>query len=150
MARRERLDTTAHARPKGIPGLESIRGLCPEEPSKQGSYYAAAVTHHAATTDCNTANSTQSMLSYMVALSSPYRKSAFPLAGQIVTMVPFAKSVGGSSINAAKATFNQQTPLSTFSLKKSRPPQAHFASILRMWSKALTMTWTQLSATTTG
>lgn len=112
--------------PKGIPGLESIRGLCPEEPSKQGSYYAAAVTHHAATTDLSNATSTQSMLSYMVALSSPLPEIRIPVAGQIVTMVPFAKSVGGSSINADKGNFQPTNTIVDFFVEEITPTTGTF------------------------
>lgn len=104
---------------KTISGLHGIRGLCPEEPSKQGSYYAAAVTHFAATKDLNAADGTQSMLSYMVALSSPLPEIKISVAGQTITMVPFGKSVGGDpgsnwNINPAEGGFQPTNTIVDF------------------------------------
>lgn len=105
--------------PKGIPGFEKIRGLCPEEPSKQGSYYSAAVTHYATTHDLFTNASldfgrNQTMASYMVALSSPLPEIRIPVAGNIITMLPFAKSVGGYSISSAAGDFQPTNTIVDF------------------------------------
>lgn len=112
--------------PKSIPGLESIRGLCPEEPSKQGSYYSAAVTHYAASTDLSSAESNQTMASYMVALSSPLPEIRIPVAGKIITMVPFAKSVGGSGISAATGSFQPTNTIVDFFVEEITPTTGTF------------------------
>lgn len=112
--------------PKSIPGFEGIRGLCPEEPSKQGSYYAAAVTSYAATTDLHNATSNQKMASYAVALSSPLPEIRIPVAGKVVTMVPFAKSVGGSSISAATGSFQPTNTIVDFFVESITPTTGTF------------------------
>jgi len=112
--------------PKGIPGLESIRGLCPEEPSKQGSYYSAAVTHYSATTDLSAVEANQTLASYMVALSSPLPEIRIPVAGKVITMVPFAKSVGGSSISAAIGSFQPTNTIVDFFVEEITPTTGSF------------------------
>jgi len=112
--------------PKNISGLDSIRGLCPEEPSKQGSYYSAAVSHYAATNDLSTAQSIQNMASYMVAMSSPLPEIRIPVAGQIITMVPFGKSVGGSSISAATGSFQPTNTIVDFFVEEITPTTGTF------------------------
>lgn len=42
-----------------ITGLGDIRGLCPEEPTKQGGYYSAAVAYYGHITDLNAASREQ-------------------------------------------------------------------------------------------
>ncbi|NCU38576.1 hypothetical protein EOL96_05990 [Candidatus Saccharibacteria bacterium] len=112
--------------PKNIPGFETIRGLCPEEPSKQGSYYSSAVTHYAATTDLSSVDTNQTMASYMVALSSPLPEIRIPVAGKIVTMVPFGKSVGGSSISAAAGSFQPTNTIVDFFVEDITPTTGTF------------------------
>lgn len=89
--------------PKTVTSLANIRGLAPEEPTKQGSYYSASVARYAKTTDLrNDLTGTQSVDNYVVALSSPLPKiEVRTRSGQTVNVVPFAKSVGGSISNPA-------------------------------------------------
>ncbi len=75
--------------------LGDIRGLCPEEPTKQGSYYSASVAYYGVTEDINPVADDQKVASYMVGLASPLPRIEIPVGGQIITVVPFAKSVGG-------------------------------------------------------
>jgi type IV pilus assembly protein PilY1 len=116
--------------PKTIGGLDNIRGLCPEEPSKQGSYYAAAVTHFAATTDLSTEEDDQKMASYMVALSSPLPEIKIPVGGNIITMVPFGKSVGGGAgggtISAATGSFQPTNTIVDFFVEEITPTTGTF------------------------
>lgn len=115
--------------PKNISGLTNIRGLCPEEPTKQGSYYAAAVTHYAATHDLNpSTQGSQSMLSYLVALSSPLPEIKIPVAGKTITLVPFAKSPGGSGwgISAAAGDFQPTNTIVDFFVEEISPTTGTF------------------------
>jgi len=112
--------------PKSIPGLEKIRGLCPEEPSKQGSYYSAAVTRHAATTDLSSVESDQKLASYMVALSSPLPEIKIPVGNSTLTMVPFAKSVGGSGISSAQGSFQPTNTIVDFFVEEITPTTGTF------------------------
>ncbi|WP_312441625.1 MULTISPECIES: PilC/PilY family type IV pilus protein [Stutzerimonas] len=84
---------------KVIENLSFARGLSPEEPSKQGTFYTAGITKFAAE---NAVGGDQKMLTYSIALASPLPQIRFPIGNgsQTVTLVPFAKSVGGGySIN---------------------------------------------------
>ncbi|MCQ4323709.1 PilC/PilY family type IV pilus protein [Pseudomonas stutzeri] len=82
---------------KTVSNLSTVRGLSPEEPSKQGTYYSAGVARFGAN---NTIGGDQKMMTYSVALASPLPKIEFPVGSNTVTVVPFAKSVGGSGISA--------------------------------------------------
>ncbi|MDO9134770.1 pilus assembly protein [Hydrogenophaga sp.] len=95
--------------PKTITSLGNIRGLAPEEPTKQGSYYAASVAAFGKRTDLRTQTGMtgkQSVDTFVVALASPLPRIEIPMnGGQRVTLVPFAKSVSGSSISNAKGSY---------------------------------------------
>ncbi len=82
---------------KTVSNLSTVRGLSPEEPSKQGTYYSAGIARFGAN---NAIGGDQKMMTYSVALASPLPKIEFPVGGNMVTVVPFAKSVGGSGISA--------------------------------------------------
>ncbi|TBU78780.1 hypothetical protein DNK10_03315 [Pseudomonas daroniae] len=81
---------------KTVSNLSTVRGLAPEEPSKQGTYYSAGVARFGAN---NKIGGDKEMMTYSVALASPLPKIEFPVGGNTVTVVPFAKSVGGSGIS---------------------------------------------------
>lgn len=85
---------------KTVSNLSTVRGLAPEEPSKQGTYYSAAIAHFGAN---NQIGGDKSLLTYSVALASPLPTIDFPVGGQNITIVPFAKSVGGDGINPNSA-----------------------------------------------
>lgn len=80
---------------KTVSSLASVRGLCPEEPTKLGGYYAASVAHYGHTTDLNDdVEGEQKVDTYMVGLASPLPEIKIPMAGgQTITLVPFAKSI---------------------------------------------------------
>ncbi|MFO7713532.1 PilC/PilY family type IV pilus protein [Desulfosarcina sp.] len=81
---------------KSVDGFGDIRGLCPEEPTKQGSYYSAAVAHYGWTEDMHSnAQGDQRIRTYAVGLASPLPRIDIQVTGKTVTLVPFAKSVGG-------------------------------------------------------
>ena len=81
--------------PKAASGFGDLRGLCPEEPTKEGSYYSASVANFGLTTDINPVQGDQNVLTYVVALASPLPKIEIPIGNNTITLVPFAKSVGG-------------------------------------------------------
>jgi type IV pilus assembly protein PilY1 len=67
----------------------SIRGLCIEEPNKQGSYYIAGLAHYARTTDLRSDKTgTQSITTYSVATNSPIPTLEFAVGGKKVALVP--------------------------------------------------------------
>ncbi|WP_261208935.1 pilus assembly protein [Variovorax sp. CY25R-8] len=88
---------------KTIADLSWARGLSPQEPSKEGSYYAAGVARYAATNSVfGVATEKNRLMTYSVAIASPLPEIRFPVGGdKYVTISPFAKSVTGSSINPA-------------------------------------------------
>ncbi|HZF98640.1 MAG TPA: hypothetical protein VEY92_10450, partial [Pseudoxanthomonas sp.] len=73
----------------------NIRGLSPEEPTKNGTYYAASVARFGRITDINPAQGAQNLSTYTVALASPLPHIEFPVGGRTVTLMPFAKTVSG-------------------------------------------------------
>jgi len=81
--------------PKNVTSLGNIRGLAPEEPTKEGSYYSASVAYYGRITDVSAATSDQNIITYSVGLASPLPRIEIPIGNQVITLVPFAKSVGG-------------------------------------------------------
>jgi type IV pilus assembly protein PilY1 len=83
---------------KTVTSLANIRGLAPEEPTKQGSYYSASVAYHGFTNDMSTsATGEQKVQTFAVALASPLPRIEIPVgsgaSARTITLVPFAKSV---------------------------------------------------------
>jgi type IV pilus assembly protein PilY1 len=83
---------------KTITGLGDIRGLCPEEPTKQGGYYSAAVAYYGHITDLNAASREQKVTTYAVGLASPLPRIEFKVGPdkKLITLVPFGKSIGST------------------------------------------------------
>lgn len=84
---------------KAVSSFGNIRGLAPEEPTKRGGYYAASVSLYGHNTDLNSASGTQKSSAFAVALASPLPRIEIPVNSKKVTLIPFAKSVAGSSID---------------------------------------------------
>lgn len=84
--------------PKTVTSFGNIRGLSPEEPTKQGGYTSASVAYYGKTNDLNAVAGEQKVSTFSVALASPLPKISIPVDGKTVTLVPFAKSVNGSGI----------------------------------------------------
>lgn len=107
-------------------GLGHVRGLCPEEPTKQGSYYAAAAAYHGRTNDMNSAEGNQFISTFAVGLASPLPRIEIPIGGKTVVLVPFAKSVGGYSINAAQGHFQPTNTIVDFFVESIGPTYGKF------------------------
>jgi type IV pilus assembly protein PilY1 len=102
---------------KSINSLSSIRGLAPEEPTKQGSYYAASVAHYAKVNDLNSnLSGNQTVDNFIVALASPLLRIQAPLPnGKVISILPIAKSVGGAfGITAGKTAFQPTNQIVDF------------------------------------
>ncbi|HEU4623250.1 MAG TPA: PilC/PilY family type IV pilus protein [Steroidobacteraceae bacterium] len=82
--------------PKTVTSFGNIRGLAPEEPTKEGSYYAASVAYYGLTHDVNGKTGNQNVSTFAVALASPLPRIEIPVGDKKITLVPFAKTVGGS------------------------------------------------------
>ena len=92
---------------KEISGLESVRGLAPAEPTKKGSYSSAAVAYYGHKNDIHlTKDEDQNVTTMVVALASTLPEIEVDVDGEIIKIVPFAKSVGwGNKISADEGDF---------------------------------------------
>ena len=101
---------------KTVASLGNIRGLAPEEPTKQGSYYSAAVAYFAKRSDLRSdLQGIQNIDTFSVALASPLPRMEVKVPnGRVVTLVPFAKSVGGSGISNTKGDFQPTNQIVDF------------------------------------
>jgi type IV pilus assembly protein PilY1 len=98
--------------PKTVTSFKNIRGLAPEEPSREGGYYSASVASFGKTHDLNPVKDDQKTNTYSVALASPLPRIEIPVDGKIVTLVPFGKTVGGC-IGATQAAQGKYQPTNT-------------------------------------
>ncbi|RZL65300.1 MAG: fimbrial assembly protein [Variovorax sp.] len=90
---------------KRVDDLSWVRGLSPQEPSKEGTYNSAGVSRFAANNAIfGNAKGKNRLMTYAVAIASPLPEIRFPVGttGNYVTIAPFAKSVTGNSIDATK------------------------------------------------
>lgn len=98
---------------KSVTSLALVRGLSPEEPNRQGSYYSAAAAYYAKTHNNRSPvggdpkkKQKQIADTYAIALASPLPQiNAVLPNGSKITVVPFAKSVGGSGISGTKGNY---------------------------------------------
>ncbi len=83
---------------KSVTNLSEIKGICPFEPTKKGSYYAAAVSYYAKT-QFNTNTGKPNADTFVVALDSPLANLKVKVGNRFVNILPLGKSVsGGSSV----------------------------------------------------
>ncbi len=107
--------------PKTVSSFSDIRGLAPEEPTKQGSYYAASVAKFGLGNDISSAPTEQNVQTFAVALASPLPRIEIPVADGRVTLVPFAKSVGGAGINSGRGQFQPTNQIVDFYVESMAP-----------------------------
>jgi len=118
--------------PKGLSTLKDVRGLCPEEPTKEGGYYAASVAHFGHEEDISTATNDQKVLTYTVGLASPLPKIEITLGNpaKTITLVPFAKSVGdtcsGFDIDPDQGKFQPTNTIVDFYVESITPTSGQF------------------------
>jgi type IV pilus assembly protein PilY1 len=104
---------------KTVTGFSNIRGLAPEEPTKLGGYYAGSLGLFGQENDVSsTAEGTQNIDTLAIALASPLPRIEVPLNGQIITLVPFGKSVGGCG---PTATFQPTNTIVDFYVEDITP-----------------------------
>ncbi len=107
---------------KNVNGFGWIRGLCPDEPTKQGGYYSASVAFFGRSEDINAAASgAQKVLTYTVGLAPPLPEIKIPVGGKRITLVPFAKSVGNLGINPARGAFQPTNTVAKVFVDKLDP-----------------------------
>jgi len=99
---------------KAASSFGNIRGLSPSDPTRQGSYYPASIAYFGKITDLNAATGGQKTSTYSIALAPPLPKIEIAVGANKVVLVPFAKSVGGSSIVAASGSFQPTNQIVDF------------------------------------
>lgn len=100
--------------PKTASSFGNIRGLSPSDPTRQGSYYAASIANFGKLNDLNPVSSEQKLGTYAIALSSPLPTIQIPVGTSQISIVPFAKSVGGASISATQGQFQPTNQIVDF------------------------------------
>ncbi|MFD0666344.1 pilus assembly protein [Ramlibacter sp. MAHUQ-53] len=123
-----RFDAASTAKP--VESLASVRGLVPEEPTKQGSYTAAAVARFGKRTDLRAdLAGRQSVDTFVVALASPLPRITVPMGdGKSITLVPFGKSISGGGVSEAKGNYQPTAQIVDFyvdSLANTGPGDAN-------------------------
>lgn len=111
-------------------GLGAFRGLCPEEPTKRGGYYAASVAYYGRTTDLSTAQGEQKLSTYAVALASPLPEIKVYVGPQrkLISLVPFGKTVG-TRISGGSQAWRSYAPSNTivdFYVEEISPTHGNF------------------------
>lgn len=81
---------------KSVTNLSLLRGLCPNEPTKRGTYYSAALAYYGRTQFSTKTSLTQNVNTFSVALSAPFSDLKVKVGGNYVTFLPLGKSVSGS------------------------------------------------------
>ena len=97
---------------KTIADLSWARGLSPQEPSKEGTYYSAAVARFGAKNAIfGNSQGKNALTTYSVAIASPLPEIRFPVGGnRYVTIAPFAKTVTGGIGNQPAVDNTRFTP----------------------------------------
>ncbi len=80
--------------PKLANSFGTIRGLAPSDPTRRGSYYAAAVANFGAKNPITTPGN-KPVDTYAIALAPSIPSIAIPTGAGTVTIAPFSKSTGG-------------------------------------------------------
>lgn len=91
---------------KSASSLGNIRGLSPEEPTKEGTFFSASVAHFGRTRDLSAAAGDQRLSTFSIALASPLPRIDFPVNGRLVTILPFGKTVSGTFGGGARKPTN--------------------------------------------
>jgi type IV pilus assembly protein PilY1 len=114
--------------PKTVSSFANIRGISPEAPTKEGSYYPASVAYYGLEHDLNTASGEQKLETFAVALASPLPQIKIPVAGgKFITIVPFAKSVGGClGVNGTQGLYQPTNQIVDFYVDTITPTYGKF------------------------
>ncbi|MGV8844283.1 MAG: pilus assembly protein [Pseudomonas sp.] len=115
---------------KTVTSLSDIRGLAPEEPTKQGSYYSASVARYGSMTDLNATTGDQKADTYIVALASSFPRFEFPIGSgatqKTISMVPFAKTIDGANVDRAKGKYQPTDPIVDLYIEEYSSTRAKF------------------------
>ncbi len=113
--------------PKTVSSFGNIRGLAPNEPNSEGSYYSAAVSYFAWINDIHSVRDEQNVKSYIVALSSPLPEFNFTVGDNIIKLIPFGKSVGpAEDIDPAEGRYQPTNSIVDVYIETLTPTSASF------------------------
>lgn len=115
--------------PKVVTNLDSIRGLSPMEPTKEGSYYSAGLAYYGHETDVNAADGKQKPQTMVVAMASNLPNITIDVAGKKVNLVPFAKTItNGADSNSYynEGGFQPTNGIVDFYVEKKEPTAGTF------------------------
>ena len=80
--------------PKMVTSLRNTRGIAPDAPHRQGSYYSPSVAYYGHTTDLNPdVPGIQNVSNFTLALGSPLPSIDVDIAGKQIKFVPFGRTV---------------------------------------------------------
>jgi type IV pilus assembly protein PilY1 len=82
---------------KTVTSFANVRGLAPEVPTRQGSYYAASVAKYGKDTNLAPSGSTRNVDTYAIALSTPLPSLNIPTGQGVVKVIPVGQSLVGCS-----------------------------------------------------
>lgn len=113
--------------PKIVSSFGDIRGLAPEEPTKLGGYYSASIAYYGLMNDINSNKpGDQNMQTFTVAVASPLPRIEIPINNSIITLVPFAKSVGTNGGGAYGGNFQPTNTIVDFYIDTITPTYGKF------------------------
>ena len=108
------VDSNGAPTAKEITDLGSVRGLAPAEPTKKGSYSSSAVAYYGHNNDIHLSkDKNQNVTTMVVALASTLPEIEVDVDGDIIKIVPFAKSVLGPSGYPIKSAEGEYQPTNT-------------------------------------
>ena len=114
---------------KKITNLGTVRGLSPQEPTKMGSFYSAGVAYYGHIKDVNkNVLGWQRPRTMAVALASPLPeiKIKFP-SGKYITLIPYAKSVGGPGISSGENDFKPTNTIVDYYVESMSDSEGRFS-----------------------
>ncbi|MGL4230876.1 MAG: pilus assembly protein [Casimicrobium sp.] len=82
---------------KTVTSFANIRGLAPEVPTRQGSYYSASVAKYGKDTNLAASGASRNVDTYAIALSTPLPSLNIPVGGGTVKIIPVGQSLVGCS-----------------------------------------------------
>lgn len=113
---------------KSTSDFSLLRGMCPEEPTKMGSYYSAALAYYGKA-KFKSITGKPDVNTFVVALSSPFSDLQIKTASGTVSILPTAKSVSGcSNANAGCAQRMNLIYDATYGLKLNQKSPADSAA----------------------
>ncbi|MCX8083498.1 MAG: hypothetical protein N3C60_01055 [Calditerrivibrio sp.] len=80
---------------KSVTNLSSIMGICPEEPTKKGTYYSAAVAYYGKKDFKNKTGKPNNVESFVLATSDYVGNLSFKVNNREIRIIPVAKSISG-------------------------------------------------------